>query len=64
MFIAGDDPEAKRVVVELAEELGFVVVDTGALSTSRYLEPLAMLWVHMAYVNNFGPDFDFRIIKR
>jgi NADPH-dependent F420 reductase len=64
MFIAGGDPEAKRVVAELAEELGFDVVDTGALSTSRYLEPLAMLWVHMAYVNNVGPDFAFRIIKR
>ena len=32
MPIAGDDPDAKRVVTEILEKLGFDVVDAGALA--------------------------------
>jgi predicted dinucleotide-binding enzyme len=35
MFVAGDDPEAKRVVMDLAAELGFVPEDVGGLPTPR-----------------------------
>ncbi len=31
IFIAGDDPEAKKAVAELIEEIGFAAVDTGSL---------------------------------
>jgi predicted dinucleotide-binding enzyme len=31
IFVAGDDAEAKSVVVRLIEEIGFVAVDTGYL---------------------------------
>ena len=31
IFVAGDDPEAKRVVSGLIEEIGFAPVDTGSL---------------------------------
>jgi predicted dinucleotide-binding enzyme len=41
MFICGDDGEAKAVVAQLAEALGFEVADTGKLAMARYLEPLA-----------------------
>lgn len=64
MFICGDDADAKKTVAGLASELGFDVVDTGALLTARYLEPLAMLWVHMAYAAGFGPDIAFKVLKR
>lgn len=64
MFICGDDGEAKRTVARLAEELGFDVCDTGPLYTARYLEPMAMLWVHLAYVEGLGPDFAFRLLRR
>jgi len=64
MFLCGDDAEAKRTVARLAEELGFEVCDTGPLYTARYLEPLAMLWVHLAYVEGLGPNFAFKLLKR
>lgn len=64
MFLCGDDREAKRAVARLAEELGFDVCDTGPLYTARYLEPLAMLWVHLAYVEGLGPNFAFTLLKR
>ena len=39
ILIAGDDAEAKQVVTDLIEELGFAVVDTGPLSGSAVQEP-------------------------
>jgi 8-hydroxy-5-deazaflavin:NADPH oxidoreductase len=64
MFICGDDTEAKATVGSLAAALGFEVIDSGPLFTARYLEPLAMLWIHLAYVQGLGPDFAFKVIRR
>ena len=64
MFICGDDPEAKKIVGGLAKELGFDVVDAGGLVMARYLEPLAMLWVRLAYVEGLGPNIAFKLLKR
>ena len=64
MFICGDDEDSKQVVASLAEQIGFEVVDTGPLTTARYLEPMAMLWVHLAYNEGFGLNFAFKLIRR
>ena len=55
MFIAGDDASAKSAVAKLASEMGFDVVDTGALLTARWLESLAMLWIYLAFKQGLGP---------
>jgi 8-hydroxy-5-deazaflavin:NADPH oxidoreductase len=39
-----------RTLTQLAEDLGFEVADTGNLAMARYLEPLAMGWIHLAIV--------------
>jgi len=44
IFVAGDDEEAKRVVMQLIEEIGFGAVDTGALADGRRQEPDAPLY--------------------
>lgn len=64
MFICGDDAEAKDRVRQLAEALDFEVVDAGGLLAARYLEPLAMLWIHLAYVEQHGPHIAFRLLQR
>lgn len=64
MFLCGDDAPAKSVVSELARVLGFEPVDCGGLTAARYLEPLAMLWIHLAYKVGLGPDFGFRLLRR
>jgi predicted dinucleotide-binding enzyme len=64
MCICGDDAEAKTTVGGLAAELGFEIIDTGSLTTARYPEPLAMLWIHLAYVQGLGPDFAFKVMRR
>ena len=64
MFICGDDADAKRVVTDLVAGLEFDVIDAGPLSAARYLEPTAMLWIHLAYQQGLGPNIGFRLVTR
>jgi predicted dinucleotide-binding enzyme len=45
MFIAGNDAGAKKTVSSLLESVGWGVVDLGDITMSRYIEPLAMIWI-------------------
>jgi|JI9StandDraft_2_1071091.scaffolds.fasta_scaffold13334_2 predicted dinucleotide-binding enzyme len=63
VFVCGDDVRAKSVVGRLAEVLGFDVCDAGALAVARYLEPVAMLWVHLSLVRGLG-DIGFKLLHR
>jgi NADPH-dependent F420 reductase len=64
MLLCGDDAEAKKVVADLARQLGFEPVDVGPLRSARYLEAVAMLWIDMAIIQGFGMNFGFRVVKR
>jgi hypothetical protein len=64
MFVCGDDPSAKTLVAELVRALGFEVVDAGPLRNARLLEPLAMLWITLAYGLGHGPNIAFRLLRR
>lgn len=64
MPVCGDDDDAKRVVMELASELGFEAVDAGPLAGSRLIEPLALLWIQLAYAQGLGLDFALALLRR
>jgi predicted dinucleotide-binding enzyme len=64
LFYCGDDPAAKQTVAPLIEELGFEAVDAGALSQARTLEPFALLWISLAFKQNFGREFAFQLMRR
>ena len=64
MFICGDDELAKAAAAQLAEELGFEVIDAGSLLAARHLENLALLWIHLARVTGLGRDIAFRLMRR
>lgn len=61
--IAGDDADAKRVASELISELGFDVVDAGALESSRLLEPLALLMIRLSTKKSLGNEIGFRVLR-
>jgi predicted dinucleotide-binding enzyme len=63
LFICGDDDPAKAVVARLAEDIGFEVVDAGPLTQARLLEPLAMLWISLAF-NKLGTNIAFKLTRR
>jgi len=64
MFICGDDDAAKAVAGELCGAFGFDIVDCGPLSSARLLEPLALLWISLAYKWGNGADIAFRLMRR
>jgi len=64
MFICGDDPAAKETVAGLVQQLGFESCDCGSLKSARYLEPVAGLWVHLAYRQGLGPNIAFKLLRR
>jgi predicted dinucleotide-binding enzyme len=64
MFYCGDDAEAKKTAAGLAEILGFEAVDAGPLAEARSLEHLALLWIHLAYVQKLGRGIAFKLMRR
>jgi predicted dinucleotide-binding enzyme len=64
MPVCGDDPEARRRVMSLATLIGFEAVDAGPLAAARWLEPFAMIWIHLAIRQGLGRDFAFGILRR
>jgi 8-hydroxy-5-deazaflavin:NADPH oxidoreductase len=64
MFVCGDDSSSKKIVLQLAEQIGFESIDAGPLSVARLWEPLAMLWIHLKYKTNLGTNFAFGILRR
>ena len=64
MLLAGESAMAKALVSELITDLGFEPVDAGPLKSARWLEPLAMLWIHLAYAREQGTDIAFKLMRR
>lgn len=64
MFICGDDADAKATVTELAEALGFDVADVGNLEAARFIEPLAMVWINLAFKQGLGRNIAFKLVRR
>jgi hypothetical protein len=64
MFYCGDDAGAKAAAAQLASDLGFDPVDAGNLEQARLLEPLALLWIRLAYVQKQGREIAFKLMKR
>jgi predicted dinucleotide-binding enzyme len=64
LFICGDDLDAKSKTKQLGLDLGFDVIDAGSLINSRLIEPLAMLWIELAYNQGMGTDIAFKLLTR
>jgi len=61
LLVAGDDEEAKRVVMDLGKEIGFIPVDVGNLKMARYLEPMALLLINLGYNKKLGTAIGIKI---
>jgi len=64
MPVAGDDADARKVAIELANQIGFEAFDAGPLTAARDLEHLAVLWIRLAYQLGHGPDVAFGLLRR
>lgn len=64
MLFCGDDEKAKSVVEQLIRQVGFDPVDAGSLKIARYLEPMAMLMIHLGYVRGMGTNMVMSLTRR
>lgn len=64
VFYAGDDAEAKATAAVLIETCGFEPVDAGPLRNARYIEPMGMLFIQLAYAQGLGPQLAAKLLRR
>lgn len=64
MFFCGDDQDAKTIVRQLTDDVEMEPVDAGPLKNARYLESMAMLYIHLAIFGGWGGECAFRMVKR
>jgi predicted dinucleotide-binding enzyme len=63
-FVAGDDAEAKKAVMDLMTAMGFDPVDSGSLKSAKYLEEMGLHIVDLAFGKGMGPSIGYRLIKK
>ena len=63
-FYCGDDDSAKAIVSGLIRETGLEPLDVGPLMCARYLEPLAMLAMQIAFVQGLGTEMALGLLRR
>ncbi len=62
MFYATDDRSAAPIAEQLIRDVGFEPEFAGPLRQSRYLEPIAALWISLT--QRLGRDFAITVVKR
>ncbi len=63
-FYCGEDGEEKEVVAQLIRDAGLDPIDAGPLTSARYLEPLASLWMQLAFERGLGTDIALMLVHR
>lgn len=63
MFICGDNEAAKKEVEKIIAGFGWGVVDLGDISISRYLEPMAMVWI-LYYFKTQTVNHAFKLLRK
>ncbi|GAA4313374.1 NADPH-dependent F420 reductase [Compostibacter hankyongensis] len=64
-FMAGDSEKAKKVVAQLARDLGFEnCYDFGGNDKAFLLEQLGMSWINLAIIQGLGRNIALNVVKR
>lgn len=63
VFYCGDNRTSKTTAAGLIADAGFHPVDAGPLQNARYIEPLAMLMIELAYSQLLGSDIALRFMN-
>ena len=64
MFIAGNNTDAKREVINLLHQIGWNdIADMGNIEMSRSIEPLSILWAAYGFLND-STGHAFKLLKK
>ena len=61
-YVAGDDDEAKRAVLEFVQSIGLQPIDAGPLVVARTLEGMGWLHIWLAMQNNWSWQSAWKLI--
>jgi predicted dinucleotide-binding enzyme len=61
-YVAGDDPEAKRAVLEFVESIGLRPFDVGPLANARTLEGMGWLHISLAMEHDWSWQSAWRLV--
>ena len=61
-FVAGDDAEAKKQVLDLLRDIGYRPIDAGPLSAARYLEGMAFLNISLNAANGWPWQTGWKLV--
>ena len=64
MMLCGADAGAKRIVSQLAAQLGWEPLDVGGLEQALHLEHMTLLWVRMVRVHGASPNLVWAALNR
>lgn len=64
VFYCGGNRRAKHVVKRLIQDTGFEPVDAGPLTSARFLEPMAVLIIHISMAQKSASDIAFKLLRR
>lgn len=63
LFVAGDNAAAKESVMRLGRDIGFDPIDAGPLKAARYLEPIGVFHISLAFAQKLGPGIGYRLVR-
>jgi len=52
----------KQIVIKLSHDVGFEPVNVGPLNSARYLEPIAIMIIELAYNFKIGTEIGFKLV--
>jgi NADPH-dependent F420 reductase len=61
-LVAGDDAEAKQVVMDLLSKIGYRPIDVGPLSNARYLEAMGFLNISLNAANGWPWQSSWKLV--
>jgi 8-hydroxy-5-deazaflavin:NADPH oxidoreductase len=64
VFVASDDADAKQTVMQLAQEIGFVAIDSGGLRNARLIEGIAdfVRFLAIGQLQNFYTTISVKVL--
>ncbi len=64
VFYCSDHEDARAAARAVVAATGYLPMNCGALSNARYLEAMAMLWLQLAFWENKGDAWAFKVAGR
>jgi 8-hydroxy-5-deazaflavin:NADPH oxidoreductase len=64
MFVCGNYPEDKKIVMQLALDANFRAFDIGGLEMELPLEHIALVWGKLAFSSGLGREIAFKVLQR